>query len=81
MLVKSVNAQEGIMGKGQQFLFVYDGKPENGEPVQDPDGEMAVPSKDQVISRKGKSWKVVVVNERNDGANAWPVHMVFLQPL
>ena len=68
------------MNKGQQFLFVYDGKAENGEEVRDPFGEMSVPLKDEVIDRNGKSWKVVAVNERNDGRNTWPVHIVFLQP-
>ncbi len=70
------------MGKNaRQFLFVYDGKAENGEAVEDPDGEISVPIKDQIINRSGKSWKVAAVNERNDGAGAWPVHVVFLQLL
>jgi hypothetical protein len=68
------------MGKPCQYVFRYNGDQNTQEVVPDLDGAMAVPIKGQIISRKGKQWKVFQVSTQQEISPhpAIPVHTVSL---
>jgi hypothetical protein len=68
------------MKNARQFVYRYDGDAKSDEVVEDFDGEITVPEKDQVIPRNGRNWRVVAVVTQQTLSNppAIPVCRVFL---
>jgi hypothetical protein len=60
----------------KQFVYRYNGDLKSEEIEQDLDGEIAVPQKDQIIQRNGKSWKVVFVNTEFSLSQSGPIPVV-----
>jgi hypothetical protein len=70
----------GIVRETKQIVYRYDPDPESEEPDTDRDiGDVAVPAQGNVVTRKGKVWKVVrVIKEEMTGPAALPMYRVFL---
>lgn len=68
------------MTESKQLVYRYEGDPKSEETEEDLEGDAAVPSKDAVIARKGKRWRVVAVNKEQLLARppAIPVYRIFL---
>jgi hypothetical protein len=75
------------LAKGKRVLFVaekmiyrYNGDPHSEETETDLDGVVAVPQFGEIISRKGKDWKMVHVlqHEIVAGPNQMPILWIFL---
>ena len=68
------------MGKPCQYVFRYDGDQNTQDVFPDLDGAMVVPTKGQIIQRKGKQWRVVQVSTQQEisAHPAIPVHTVSL---
>jgi hypothetical protein len=64
----------------KQFVYRYNGVEASEEVELDRDGEIAIPKQGDVITRKGKEWKViaVIVQETVAGPQAIPVVRAFL---
>lgn len=64
----------------KQFVYRYNGVEASEEVEVDRDGEIPVPTQGQIITRKGKGWKVVavMVEQTVAGPMAIPVVRVFL---
>jgi hypothetical protein len=64
----------------KQFVYRYNGVEASEEVEVDRDGEIAIPKQGDIITRKGKDWKVVTVmiQETVAGPQAIPVVRVFL---
>lgn len=60
----------------KQFVYRYNGDEKTEEIEQDLNGETVVPEKDQIIQRKGKSWKVVHVNMETTLSRSGPIPIV-----
>jgi hypothetical protein len=67
----------------KQIVYRYDADPESEEPDTDRDiGDVEVPAQGNVVTRKGKLWKVVrVIKEEMTGPAALPMYRVFLSGL
>ena len=68
------------MKEPKQIVCRYNGDEKSDEVEQDLDGEVDVPQKGHIITRKGKQWKVVhmVKEETVAGPKAIPVYRLFL---
>jgi hypothetical protein len=64
----------------KQFVYRYNGVEASEEVELNRDGEIAVPKQGDIITRKGKEWKVVavIIQETVAGPQAIPVARVFL---
>jgi hypothetical protein len=64
----------------KQFVYRYNGVEASQEVELDRDGEVRVPKQGDLITRKGKEWKVVavMVEQTVAGPAAIPVVRVFL---
>jgi len=61
----------------KQIVYRYNGDPKSEEVDQDLYGGPAVPEKDAVVDRKGKSWRVAKVDIETSGKNI-PVYRIYL---
>jgi len=75
--VRAVRQEERKMGKPKQFVYRYNGDAQSEEVEQDFNGDVAIPEKGSLITRKGKTWHVVHVLEEATGT-AVPVVRVFV---
>ena len=67
------------MDEKKQIIFYYDGEIKPEDTQVDPDGELAVPKKEQIIEKHGQKWRVTfVVRESGGGKGEYPVHKVYL---
>ena len=68
------------MSKAKQIAYYYNATLAEDETVFDPDGDVAVPQKDEVLMRRGRRWKVVHVNTEvsTSARGPIPVHRVYL---
>jgi hypothetical protein len=64
-------------GIAKQIVYRYNGDPKSEEVDQDLYGGAAVPERDAVVERKGKSWRVVKVDIETSGKNI-PVYRIYL---
>jgi hypothetical protein len=63
----------------KQIVYRYNRDTKSEETEQDLDGDVQIPSKDAVITRKEKSWKVVhIFKELSTNTNAIPIYRLFL---
>jgi hypothetical protein len=64
----------------KQFVYRYNGVEASEEVEVDRDGEVRVPMQGDIITRKGKEWKViaVIVEQTVAGPSAIPVVRIFL---
>ena len=64
----------------KQFVYRYNGVEASEEVELDRDGEIAIPKQGDIITRKGKEWKVVavIVQQTVAGPQTIPVVRVFL---
>ena len=64
----------------KQLVYRYNGVEASEEVEVDRDGEIGLPKQGNVITRKGKEWKVVhvIIQETVAGEPAIPVVRVFL---
>ncbi len=65
---------------GRQFVYRYDGDAGSDEVEVDLQDEIPIPERNQVLQRKGKSWKVALVQTERSVSHppALPVYRVFL---
>jgi hypothetical protein len=64
---------------GRQFVYRYNGDATTDEVEVDAVGEMPVPEKGSIITRKGTFCKVVEVNSQfSTNRRGLPIHRVFL---
>jgi len=63
-----------------QYVFRYNGDEKSDEVVPDLQGEMDMPVKGQILVRRGKQWKVVMVSTTRELSPRppVPVHRVML---
>lgn len=63
-----------------QYVFRYNGDEKSDEVVPDLHGEMEMPAKGQILVRRGKQWKVVMVSTTRELSPRppVPVHRVML---
>jgi len=64
----------------KQLVYRYNGVEASEEVEVDRDGEIAIPKQGDIITRKGKEWKVihVIIQETVAGEPAIPVVRIFL---
>jgi hypothetical protein len=65
------------VGNAKQVVYRYNGDPKSEETEPDLYGGGAVPEKDAVLKRKGKSWTVVKVDIETSGKNI-PIYRIYL---
>lgn len=62
----------------KQMVYYYDGDQSNPDVQEDLDGEHEIPLKDSQVNRRGRSWRVVIVNEERGAKGQLPVYKIFL---
>ncbi|MGD0799556.1 MAG: hypothetical protein ABR910_17720 [Acidobacteriaceae bacterium] len=62
----------------KQVVYRYNGVAASDEVEIDHYGEMLTPNDGQLITRKGKLWKVISVMTQTSGDGSVPVERVFL---
>jgi hypothetical protein len=60
----------------KQFVYRYNGDVKSEEVEQDLDGEGAIPVKDQIIQRNGKSWRVIHVTTEVSTRKGGPIPVI-----
>lgn len=71
------SAREGTMTQASQIVYQYDGNQNDRETEPNLDGDIPIPKRGDIVTRRGKRWKVVSVNTQLSGG-AIPVHIIFL---
>lgn len=68
------------MSEACQYVFRYNGDEKTDEVEVDLRGDMEMPARGQIITRKGKQWKVVMVSTTRELSPRppVPVHRVML---
>ena len=67
--------------QAKRVIYRYNGDPYSEETETDLDGDVAIPQYGEIISRKGKDWKVVHVLEHESIENdpqQMPILWIFL---
>jgi hypothetical protein len=68
-----------VVKEPKQIVYRYNRDAKSEETEQDLDGDVQIPSKDAVITRKEKSWKVILIfKELSTNTNAIPIYRLFL---
>lgn len=68
------------MTKARLIAYYYNTTLAQDETVLDPDGEIPIPSKDEVLTRKARPWKVSLVSAdvSTIAKGPIPVHKIYL---
>jgi hypothetical protein len=64
------------MNKAQQVIYRYSGQVTDVDVIQDPLGKHQIPNRGEIISRRGKQWKVARVSIERSGNPKGPVPVV-----
>jgi hypothetical protein len=71
---------EVYMAKARQIIYRYKRYPSTDEVEIDVMGEIPIPTRDEIFEQKGKSWKVLHVNEEVIVSNppTMPIFRIYL---